>query len=330
MTFNNFKLAHFNPKELAELDSWQGGRTDAAKNLRHLSGVEELFSNPANEKLIMKMYEHHAKGGRIGELLQEADRMRHKGRHGDNESALIGPHTERVFNRIMHTDEHRNKNPHTGHPEFFNLGGYLGHMGRTLNKGFGKVGGALAGGVNKLVQGPMRKVANYGMNAIPSMIQGGLEGGPEGALAGGAASMMNQASGGNSPDSIGGFGKMFMDSPMGKSAQSSNYGQMANNAYNTVSNAYNTGKKFMDSPTGQAAQSYAMNSPQGKQMMQKAAPYVNQGMGMYNQAKDMYNQADQGYQQMMQQGNPIDQRAQQRMRDMQQDQRAQPVSAPWQ
>lgn len=303
---HKMKLAHFNPKELEELDSWQGGRTDAADDLRHLSGVEELLSNPENEKIILKSYERHAKGGRIGELLQQADQMRHKGRHGDSEMALVGPNTLRIFNKLLNGGS---VNPGTKKHEFFNLGGFLGGVGRTLSGGFNTMGSTLGQGVNNIIQGPGRQLASSAMNALPGAIMGGLEGGPEGALAGASYSMMG---GQQAPQSLGQAGHQFMNSPMGQNAMNSSYGQRAQNMYqqgshlyNQGRNLYNKGQQFAQSPTGQAM----LNSSYGQRAQQMASPYIqqgqqayNQGQNMYNQGQNAYNQADQGYQNMMQQG----------------------------
>lgn len=286
---SKLKLAHFNPKELEELDSWQNGRTDiGGSDLRHLSGVEKLLSNPDNEKIIMKSYEKHAKGGRIGDLLRDADRMRHKGRNGDSEMALIGPNTERVFNRLMHGGS---VNPHTGKCEYFNLGGFLGGIGKTLK-----------GGMNGIMQGPVKQLAGTAMKALPGIIQGGMMGGPEGALAGGAASMLGGGNGGaGGGGSSGSLGQMFMNSPMGQSK----YGQMAQNMGNQAQQMYGRGQEMMNSPMGQAA----MNSQYGQRAQKAASPYMRRGQNAYNQGQGMYNQANQGYQNMMNQGQQYNQQA---------------------
>jgi hypothetical protein len=295
-----FELAHFNPKELDELNSWQGGKKlyPGSKDLHDLSGVEKLLSNPENEKKIMTIYEGHAKGGRIGDLLRDADRMRHKGRNGDNEMAMIGPHTERIFNRILGG---RCENPATRKPEYFNLGGFLGGIGKTFTKGLGSMGGHL-------------------MNAIPGAIQGGMMAGPEGALAGGGASLLGGMMGGNkkrAPSTLSNLGSSFMNSPMGQNAMNSNYGQMAQNMgnqmqgmYNQGKQLYNQGQQFMNSPTGQSM----MNSPTGQRMQQAAQPYMQQGQDMYNQAQNaygqgrqMYNNANNAYSNMISQGKQYNQ-----------------------
>lgn len=311
---SDYTLAHFNPKELAELDSWQGGRTNLHPHhpLRIMHGVEELLSHPDNERAIMQRYEHHAKGGRIGELLQTSDKMKSKGRNGDSEMAVIGPNTNRIFNRVMHGGQiKKNKHPSTGYPEYFNLGGFLGGIGKTLSGGINKIGSTLGAGVNNIMQGPGKQLMGYASRALPGMLQGGLEGGPEGALMGGAASLLGGGSGGGAPTSLSGLGQQFMQSPMGQSAMNSSYGRAAQGAYNAGQGMYNQAQNFMNSPGGQLAGhigSAFMNSPYGQQNIQ---PYMQQGRDMYNQGQNMYNQANQTYGNMMNQGNQYAQRGQQ-------------------
>ncbi len=292
---NKFTLAHFNPKELNILDEMQGGRTniDDTDDLRHYGQLEKMMSQPHIEKIIMKEYEHHAKGGHVGEILREADNMRHKGRHGDSEMALIGPNTHRVMNHLMNGGS---INPMTRKPEYFNFGSFLGGIGKHL------------------------------MGALPGAAAGFMSGGPLGALMGGGSSLMSGMMGGEggqpqqgqqnvrqAPTNIRDLGRQFMSSPTGQNMMNSQYGQMAQNAYRQ-------GSEMMNSPYGRMAKkmynqgSEMMNSPDGEEIMnspmgQQARGMYNQGRGMYNQARDMYNQADQGYGNVMNQGNQYNNQA---------------------
>lgn len=138
-------LAHFNPKELHVMDHLQGHTERCPKTgLKSYSHLEELFKNPHIVGNVHKHNhahrEHHAMGGNI-------DQMAHEGRHGDTEMALIGPHTNHLFHQIAGRST---TNPHTGHPEFWSLGGLsgiLGTAGRNLATGaskFAKVAAPIA------------------------------------------------------------------------------------------------------------------------------------------------------------------------------------------
>lgn len=305
--------AHFNPKELDVLNKAQGGPVKLGKRLHDLSGFERIISDPKIEKLLMKEYEHHAKGGRIGDMLRQADDMRKHGRNGDSEMAMIGPNTKRVFNKILHGGS---QNPTTKAPEYFNLGGMVKGIGHTISKGVSSVGKAVA----PVAQG----LSGFASNALPGAIAGGLVGGPEGALAGGMESgisgMMSpqQQQMGQSPSmpqSLGQMGQQFMNSSYGQKAMGSgaNIYNQANQAYQGATNsnmgraalgAYNgyTGNNYQPPSSLAGAGREAMNTPMGQNIQQHG--------------RDMYNRADQGYQNMHQQGQEAMQRGHESMHNM--------------
>lgn len=280
---DKYDLAHFNPKELEILDETQGGRTNYPKSdLRHFEKLEHLMSDPKVEKLLMKQYEHHAKGGQIGDMLREADSMRAKGRNGDIDVGVIGPNTRRIFNKLCNGGS---VNKATGKSEYFNLGGMMKGIGRTVSHG-------------------ARSLGHMATQALPGAIMGGMEGGPAGALAGGMGSLaMNQMSGGGRkapqiPQNLGQMGQQFMGSQMGQNMQSRGQG-MYNNAnqhyQKTVNspmgraamgayNGYNNSNRQMPSTLAGAGKNYMNNSSQG----QAAQQY---GQNMYNNANQQYQGA---------------------------------------
>ena len=127
-------IAHFNPKELHILDHLQGHQErDHKTGLRSYSHLEELLKNPHIIGSIHRhTAHHHAQGG--GAYLHH---LREGGRHGDTELALIGPHTHHLFNQLAHGST---INPHTGHPEYWSLGGILGGIGSALKSGASTIG----------------------------------------------------------------------------------------------------------------------------------------------------------------------------------------------
>lgn len=300
---DKFDLAHFNPKELEILDETQGGRHNLhPTEIRHYGKLEEMLSDPKVEALLHKEYERHAKGGQIGEILRTADDMRKRGRKGDIDVAVIGPNTRRIFNHLMHGGS---VNPATGKSEYFNLGGMMKGIGKTVSRGVNSVGhmaNKAASGVGNMATKAASGLGNMAMQAVPGAIMGGLEGGPAGALAGGLGSVaMNQMSGGNKgggqkapsiPQNLGQMGQQFMNSQMGQ-----NMGNQAKNMYNQANNAY------QNSPTGQGMQrAYTrytgQQAPQslqqgGQQFMNsQAGQAAQQDMGnAYNQANNQYQGA---------------------------------------
>jgi hypothetical protein len=278
---NTYDYAHFNPKELEILDETQGGRTNYPKTpLRHFEKLEHIMSDPKIEKLLMKQYEHHAKGGRIGDMLREADSLRQKGRKGDIDIAVIGPNTRRIFNKLMNGGS---VNPESGKSEYFNLGGMMKGIGRTVSHGVSSLG-------------------HMATKALPGAIMGGMEGGPEGALAGGLGSLaMGQMSGGGRkapqiPQNLGQMGQQFMGSQMGQNMQS-----RGQNMYNNANQHY---QKTVNSPMGRGAMGamngyYGTNNKLPSNLGGAARNFMNnspEGQSAQQYGRNSYNNANQQYQ----------------------------------
>lgn len=117
-------LAHGNPHELDILDHLQGGKVECPKTgLRSYPHLEEILKNPhIKANVHHHAMQHHAAGGHA---VPELQHLAHAGRHGDSEMFLMGPHTHHIFNQLA---GHATRNPHTGHPEYWSLGGALGGL----------------------------------------------------------------------------------------------------------------------------------------------------------------------------------------------------------
>lgn len=281
-----FLLAHFNPRELEGLDHLQGGRhyegNTEIPTYRHL---EEKFKDPHFKKRVIDEYEHHRRGGTVGEIMIEAERMKHKGRHGDSEMAFIGPHMESVFNHLLGTDKHKNRNPHTKKPEFFGLSNFLGGLKHTfapVGRAIGSVGSDVMHTAQKALPG-----------AMSGAIQGGMMGGPEGALAGaamggmGSAMMPQQQMGGQ----MGGYPGQQQQQGNPYSAQMNSMNQSGQNA---LENYGGQGMNMMDrfNQMGQSAiQNLANRASQG---MNQGTAYgkgkIGEGMMAGSNAMNQANQ----------------------------------------
>ncbi len=152
-------LAHLAPHELDVMDHLQGGKELNKKSgARSYSHLEELLKNPHLKKRICdKAKQCKAEGGEIedahamhddvaedpyaAKLQRLLDMLLHKkkvspqdltkdeidflaanGDHGDREMAQIGPRTHHLFDQIA---GHRTRNPKTGLPEYWSIGGAL-------------------------------------------------------------------------------------------------------------------------------------------------------------------------------------------------------------
>jgi hypothetical protein len=124
---------HMSPHELTILDHLQGGPEYGHEGIKAYSHLEELLKNPHIVQNVHKHAhahrQHHAHGG----LTPAMEHLREGGRFGDSELAMIGPHTHHLFNQLA---GHATRNPHTGHPEYFSLGGALSGLWNTV-KGIG-------------------------------------------------------------------------------------------------------------------------------------------------------------------------------------------------
>ena len=121
---HGMELAHMNPHEMAIMDKAQGGSTMIpGTHLKHYGRLEHaLVNNPALKQEIMGRYEHHARGGAIGEIFRKAEEMKQRGRHGDSEMGMIGPHTRKMFDHMLNGGS---INPMTKCPEYFGFGDFM-------------------------------------------------------------------------------------------------------------------------------------------------------------------------------------------------------------
>lgn len=192
---------HMNRHELNVLDHLQGGPEYGHEGIKVFSHLEELLKNP---HIVQNVHHHaqrhhHAFGGDIRNEI-----MRRMGRHGDNELAMIGPHTHRLFNEMA---GYPTRNPHTGHPEYFSIGKALSGLWHGI-KG---VASPVVNAVKGIAQGAAPVV-------LPAL---GAEFGPMGVLAGNMA--------GNAVQSV--LGKPQETNPY------SAFGQNAARAYQGGANA---------------------------------------------------------------------------------------------
>jgi len=158
--------AHMSPKELHILDHLQGGPKFGHEGIREYSHLEELLKNPHIVQSVHRHAHHHRQRHAHGGLTPSMEHLRQGGRFGDSELALIGPHTHHLFNQLA---GHVTRNPNTGHPEYFSLGGALSGLWDVI----------------KPIAAPIMDVIKPIAAPIMNMISGG--GGSGGAGGGGSA-----------------------------------------------------------------------------------------------------------------------------------------------
>lgn len=293
-------LAHFNPQELEVLDEQQGGRTHVpGTKTPHYKKIEIMLSSPGGEDAFRKVFEKHAAGGQIGESKRHIEELKRKGRFGDNEMAYIGKNTRRIFDRTVKDlsgDHRENKNPHTGHPEYFGLGNVFS----GLKKGFNTAG-------NMLGQVGNQAMSTLGQ-AAPGMLQGGLQGlmmgGPEGALMGAGMGGLGSLMGGQpQPGYQPGQAQNQMN-------QANQYGQqgvgnMNQMGQNAMANLNQMGQGAISNLANRASRGLNQGTQYGQNTMNQGAQYAQNGMNQANQyGQGMANQYDQQQQQRQQQYNP--------------------------
>jgi hypothetical protein len=137
-------LAHFNRGELDELDHLQGKRNeDHTSGIRKYDKLEALLENPH----LMKKISHHAREHHLAmgghPMSHTIEQMKHDGRFGDTEMAMIGPRTEHILN---HYCGGGSTNPYDGKHEYF-LGALLGGLGQSLIPGLTRGLGGFAKGL---------------------------------------------------------------------------------------------------------------------------------------------------------------------------------------
>lgn len=282
---------HMNRHETNILDHLQGGAEHGPGGIKGYSHLEELLKNPHIVRNVHHHAQrhHHAEGG--------IERLREGGRFGDNEIALIGPNTERLFNELA---GHPTNNPNTGHPEYWSIGpalsglggalgsgmskfgGMLGNFGRTAATGMGNAARAAApvlqqaatGAKNVLGSDQFKNVASGVLNATQPLIQQQLD------------KHLGQDWGGVAGN-------------IGQTAQNQYLGQGdPNSAWNQLGQAAGTSiNKYSQGSTPQQAAGYGMSQfgqDMGGNMGQVAQGFGNamsQGQGNYQMPsrQDMYN-----------------------------------------
>jgi hypothetical protein len=284
-------LAHFNPKELEVLDDQQGGRTTVpGTKTPHYKKIEIMLSTPGGEEAFRKVFEKHASGGQIGESKRHIDELKRKGRFGDSEMAYIGGNTRRIFDKTVKDlsgDHRENKNPHTGHPEYFGLGSIFS----GIKNGIGSAGKFLG------------NMGNQAMHAIgtaaPGMIQGGLtglmEGGPEGALLGaGMGGLGSMMGGGGQPQ--GNYQPGQAQNQMNQMNQQGQQGIGQANQYgqNAMSNMNRMGQDMISNLANRASQGLHQGTQYGQNQMNQGTQYGQNAMNQANQyGQNQANQYDQ-------------------------------------
>lgn len=163
---------HMNPKELDILDHYQGHRKYAPDHNRMYPDLEGVFRNAhIKENLIHHAREHFASGGAVppasyavGGPISAAN-----GVHGDSMVAYIGPHMKQVFNEAL--GHKYNRNPLDGHPQYWNLGGFLGGIGKSIlgvgRNVFNKVAPIAAPIVRGALPGLTNKLGDIANNYVP-------------------------------------------------------------------------------------------------------------------------------------------------------------------
>jgi hypothetical protein len=164
-------LAHMSPSELHVLDHLQGGTERHNKSgVRSYSHLEELLNNPhIRANVHHHAREHHAMGGDAGMSPAEVHHMAHYGRGGDTEMALIGPHTHHLFNAMA---GYSTRNPHDGHPEYFNLKGTLGGLWNSIKGAGSTIGQGLqyiAPHAKELGKAALPYLGQIGEAALPTL-----------------------------------------------------------------------------------------------------------------------------------------------------------------
>ena len=189
-------IAHFNPKELDILDHLQGKDERCPKSgIRTYTHLEELLKNPHIRETVHHHARHHAMGGDVS--MPYAHHLAAGGRHGDTELGLIGPHTHHFFNQMA---GHATHNPHTGHPEYFNLGEALSGLWNGIKGGAGWLGNKAAQGGKWLWNTARPALQDLGANALGELANKYIPGSAD-LVKSGAHGLANAALGPQEPQS---------------------------------------------------------------------------------------------------------------------------------
>ena len=194
-------LAHFDPNELADLDSLQGETIiDPETGLRDYSILlDKILKNPeVHEAISAGLSQEKKKFAMGGEVHEEGrptdpelEELRIQGRHGDTELAIITPYILESFEGWA--GKKTGINPHTGLPEFGGVGSVIKSVVRVVGTLFGPITGFVA---SKLTgQSTSAALKNAGIGAtlatlpfIGSAIGGG---GGIGGFFGGSGGMLS-------------------------------------------------------------------------------------------------------------------------------------------
>lgn len=134
---------HLSRREAADLDHMQGGPEHGSEGVKVYSHLEELLRNPH----IVRNVHHHAQQHRRHHADGGLEQQREAGRFGDNEIAMIGPNTHRLFNQLA---GHPTRNPNTGLPEYWSIGPALSGLGGALGSGLSSMGGMFGRGLSSM------------------------------------------------------------------------------------------------------------------------------------------------------------------------------------
>jgi hypothetical protein len=163
--------AHLSRHEANILDHIQGGPEHGPEGIKVYSHLEELLKNPHIVRSIHHhARQHHAHGSiahhpHLPYHYAEGDSIEHLregGRFGDNEIAMIGPNTHRLFNQLA---GHATRNPYTGHPEYFSIGPALSGLWKTVSGAASKIPGMISGAA-KVASPALKNVASSAGNFL--------------------------------------------------------------------------------------------------------------------------------------------------------------------
>lgn len=176
------EAAHVSPHELSIMDHLQGGAKIDKDGVRSYGPLEALIKNPHIVHSIHRHHHHNRKHHAYGGYTPSMEHLREGGRNGDTELAMIGPHTHHLFNQLA---GHATRNPITGHPEYFDIGGALSGLWDTV-KGFGAPIMNAIGGMFGSAPEAIKQVAQSAAPALIPMAQQylGDKGGALGQMAG--------------------------------------------------------------------------------------------------------------------------------------------------
>lgn len=177
---HNLILAHFGSPELEVMDRAQGGAVyDRSTGLKVYKKLDKHLSNmlehPHTKEIVMEaIRSHKSQGGGMahGGHAESMSHMGHEGRHGDTKMAYI---TQDLMHLLDHLSGHHPRNPHTGYPEYWSLGGFfsklapaIGRGASSIGRGLGSVGSSIGRGVSSIGS----SLGRHAAAAMPSIKQG--------------------------------------------------------------------------------------------------------------------------------------------------------------